>query len=123
MPAESECELNLLDLGRATASEVARRVSAGDCSFRCQLLASRFYEALRQELRSTPGFSPKHALLALAVARCERAAKPGVIPSTVLSELTIAVAMLDRASTEYVETTRRHGPPQLKVIQGGLSLR
>ena len=123
MPVGLERHIDLLDLGRSTVAKVARRVANGDCSFSCQLLASGFYETLRHELKRTPSFLPKHALLALAVERCERAAKPGASPSTILAELNIAVAMLDRARTAGdVAPTRPQGPPKLRVIQGGLSL-
>ena len=123
MALQIERDIDLLDLGRTTVAEVARRVENGDCTFRCQLLASRFYEALRQEARGTYAFMAKHALLAQAVERCERAAKPGIAPAMILAELRIAVAMLDRAAhAEGGEQPRPQGPPKLRVIQGGLSL-
>jgi hypothetical protein len=123
MALELERDIDLLDLGRTTVAEVARRVEKGDCTFRCQLLASRFYEALRLEARRTYAFMAKHAPLAQAVDRCERAAKPDIAPAMILAELRIAVAMLDRAfHVEAGERARPQGPPQLRVIQGGLSL-
>jgi hypothetical protein len=123
MPLGLERDIDLLDLGRTTVAEVARRVKKGDCPFRCQLLASGFYEALRQEVRATYAFVAKHALLTQAIECCERAAKPGISPATILAELRIAVAILDRAG--YIETRQRarlQRPPKLRVIQGGLSL-
>jgi len=120
MPAELQNEIDLLALGRDTVAKVARRVAKGDCSFSCQLLASAFYEALRHEIRRTPKFLPRYELLALAVARCERAARPAVAPKAILEELTIALAMLDRIVSSA--PPRPQGPPKLRVIQGGLSI-
>lgn len=123
MPLELERDIDLLDLGRTTVAEVARRVEKGDCTFRCQLLASRFYEALRQEVRGTYAFMAKHALLAQAIERCEQAAKPGIAPTMILAELRSAVAMLERdANAEGANRARPQGPPKLRIIQGGLSL-
>ena len=123
MPLGLERDIDLLELGRTTVAEVARRVESGDCTFRCQLLASRFYEALRQEARATYAFMAKHALLAQAIERCERAAKPGIVPAMILAELRTAVAMLERfENAEGANRARPRGAPTLRVIQGGLSL-
>src|SRR5262249_37574472 len=61
---------------------------------RGQLIASRFYEALRYELKQSPMQDTERAALMAASDRCERIATASIAPSAMLDELRNAIAVL-----------------------------
>ena len=112
---------HLVELGRQVLAEVTTDVARGEPLVRCQLLASKFYEAVRCEVRRTPSTDivKRDELLAAAV-QCLRASRPSISPQSMLAELRGAVAILQSdqllmTSQEGTCTTR----PVLRVIQGG----
>ena len=79
----------IIELGAQALDAVTRSAATGGPLVRCQLLASRFYEALRDELRVTPSTdSSKRTLLAAAADRCCRGSW---LCKNVLSDLILAV--------------------------------
>ena len=118
-------EKDLLDLAHETVAVVARRVGNGDCSFHCQMLASKFYEAAKVELHRTSRDNPQRAeLLAAVLERCDRAAHPRAAPAMILAQLRTALAMLEPHERPLAVGERgfHRTAPKLRVIQGGLSL-
>jgi hypothetical protein len=125
---------DLLALGRQTLAAVAEKAAQGHCAFHCQLLASQFYEALKRQMGKEPaGHSPGLRGLFLAVIRCERAAAPRTTPATILRELRAAMEALESAAASSGATNPQPPEPspegsvvrirpQLRLIQGGLSL-
>src|SRR5262249_11693168 len=59
-----------------------------------QVIASRFYEALRRELKQSPIDDTKRVALIAASDRCERIAAATINPSAMLDELRKAIAVL-----------------------------
>lgn len=121
----AKADRDLLDLAHETATVVARRMSAGDCAFHCQLLASMFYEAVKGELKQTlPADARRVELLSAVVERCERAAHPGATPALISAQLRTALAMLEAHERPRAISAggRYRGAPKLRLIQGGLSL-
>jgi hypothetical protein len=105
--------------GNAAVLAVAGAVLSGAPLVRCQLLASRFYEALKHELATSDYADPTYSeRLTAAAVQCERAAAR-FSPATLLMELRTAVVMLDGGDPETVTPPPR-GRPVLRVIQGGL---
>jgi hypothetical protein len=97
----------------------------GLSSRRIQALAdwyatSRFYEALRYELKQSSIHDAKRAALMAASDRCERIAAASINPSAMLDELRNAIAVLQADAHATVPPPPR-ARPVLRVIDGGLS--
>ena len=111
----------LIQLGQQALSAVASGVAGGVPLVKCQLLASQFYEALRNELResSQADVTQRNALIA-AVNQCDRTAIVSTTPGAMLRELRSAIDLL-LADIPLPETQRPGLRPMLRVIEGGLS--
>ena len=108
----------LLELGHDTIGRLARELATGAPLVRLQLVASRFYEEIRDELERTPALDgAKVGLLAAAVDRCRRSTTFGIAPAVVQSELKAVIGLLAGRPPE----PPLQGRPQLRVIQGGLA--
>ena len=109
----------LIELGQQSVAAVASSVARGAPLVRCQLLASEFYEALKDELRETPDadVTTRDTLLAASI-QCLRAATATISPDRLLDELKSAVAALQCDGLVPPPVSRR---PMLRVIEGGLS--
>ena len=113
----------LIELGQQALSAVSSSVAEGAPLVKCQLLASEFYEALRQELReSCQADVGKRTMLIAAANQCQRTARAIVSPDAMLDELRRAVDLL-RADPPPCETSHPLARlrPMLWVIEGGLS--
>jgi hypothetical protein len=109
----------LIQLGQQALSAVASGVARGAPLVKCQLLASQFYEALRNELRETPQADlARRKILIAAVNQCHRTALASTTPGMMLQELRGAIDLLQAPSPE---TQRPRLRPTLRVIEGGLS--
>jgi len=110
----------LKELGEQAVVAIAASLARGEPIVRGQLIASRFYEALRHELKQAPMPDAKRAALMAASNRCERIAAASNNPSVILDELRNAIAVLqgDEHATVPPPTRAR---PVLRVIEGGLS--
>jgi hypothetical protein len=104
----------LVELGQKALAAVASSVARGAPLLYSQLLASKFYEALRRELKSA-----EDARLSAAAAKCGRVTKAGMSANALLIELESAIAMLQ--SGPQPATPQRPARPALRVIKGGLS--
>jgi hypothetical protein len=103
----------LQNYGELALSAVASSVERDEPLVRCQLVASKFYEALRYELRHCSRTDEAdRAVLLAAAAICSRAAIASANPSELLREIRRAVDML---------CGRAPMRPMLRVIEGGLS--
>jgi hypothetical protein len=87
---------------------------------KCQLLASAFYEALRNELRKAD--ATKRSTLLAVTHQCHRSAAANISPVQALAELKKAIDLLQPviAGSEMMQPVSR-ARPMLRVIQGGLS--
>jgi hypothetical protein len=110
----------LKELGEQAVAAVAASLAGGGPVVRGQLIASRFYEALRHELEESSMDDAKRAALTAASDRCERIASASINPNALLNELkgVIAVLQADQGATVPPPTRAR---PVLRVIEGGLS--
>ena len=110
----------LKELGEQAIVAVAASLACGGPVVKGQLIASRFYEALRHELKQSPMHDTKRAALMAASDRCERIASASINPNALLNELkgVIAVLQADQGATVPPPTRAR---PVLRVIEGGLS--
>src|SRR5262249_25257695 len=99
---------------------VAASLARGGPVVRGQLIASRFYEALRRELKHSPIQDTKRAALIAASDRCERIAAATTNPSAMLDELRKAIAVLQADENPAVFPPQR-GRPVLRLIEGVLS--
>jgi hypothetical protein len=112
----------LIGCGEDAVSAVSRALLAGAPLVQCQLLASRFYERVKQELGAVGEADRAYSSRLAAAAQCLRAADRGVSPTALLVNLCAAVAMLDEADPAATASASRERPrPLLRVIQGGLS--
>ncbi len=109
----------LIELGQQSVAAVATSVARGAPLVQCQLLASEFYEALKDALRETPeaDVTMRDTLLAASI-QCLRAATATISPDRLLDELKSAIAVLQFDGLVSPPVSRR---PMLRVIQGGLS--
>jgi hypothetical protein len=109
----------LIELGQQSVAAVATSVARGAPLVQCQLLASEFYEALKDALRETPeaDVTMRDTLLAASI-QCLRAATATISPDRLLDELKSAIAVLQSDGLVSPPVSRR---PMLRVIQGGLS--
>jgi hypothetical protein len=111
----------LIQLGQQALSAVASGVARGAPLVKCQLLASQFYEALRNELReSSHEDVERRKMLIDAVNQCHRTAIASTTPGAMLQELRSAVDLL-QADMSLPEIQRPGSRPMLRVIEGGLS--
>jgi hypothetical protein len=109
----------LVRLGQQSLATVATSVARGAPLVQCQLLASEFYEALKDELRETsPTDVAKRDTLLAAFIQCFRITTASISPDRMLDELRRAVAILQ--SDGPVSSPIRFRP-MLRVIEGGLS--
>jgi hypothetical protein len=108
----------LKELGEQAIAAVAASLVNGGAVLKAQLIASRFYEALRHESEESLDDAKRAALIA-ASDRCERIAAANINPDALLDELRKAIAVL-RADTETSAPPPR-ARPVLRVIEGGLS--
>jgi hypothetical protein len=117
---DSAMSSDLTELGQEAIAAVSRGVVDGAPLVKCQLLASAFYEALRDELRKADA-TRRSALLAVTD-QCHRSAAANISPVQALDELRRAVNLLQPAmpGSETVQPVPR-SRPVLRVIQGGLS--
>ena len=109
----------LKELGEQAIVPVAASLARGGPIVRGQLIASRFYEALRHELKQSPMHDTKRAALMAASDRCERIAAAKINPTVLLDELRNALAVL--TDEHPSEPPPIKGRPVLRLIEGGLS--
>jgi hypothetical protein len=101
----------LMQLGQQALSAVTSGV----------LLASQFYEALRNELRElSQADVARRKMLIAAVNQCHRTAIASTTPGAILQELRSAIDLLQGDIT-LPETQRPGLRPRSRVIEGGLS--
>jgi hypothetical protein len=113
---------HLVEMGQQALAGVSLGVAGGAPLVKCQLLASEFYEAIRQELKkpSLDSVANRTALIA-AANQCHQVAIASLNPNGMLTNLKRAVDLLNSTecpSGDLSEPPR--GPPVLRVIQGGL---
>jgi hypothetical protein len=109
----------LRELGEQAVAAVAASLVDGGAVLKAQLIASRFYEALRHELEESSMDDAKRAALTAASDRCERIAAAKINPSVLLDELRKAIAVLRVDTDASAPPTRAR--PVLRLIEGGLS--
>jgi hypothetical protein len=102
---------------------VSLSVAGGAPVVKCQLLASEFYEALRQELKQpSVGSLDRRSALIAAANQCHQIAIASASPNAMLGGLKRAVDLLNVEGPSCdVPTTVPKPRPTLRVIQGGLS--
>jgi hypothetical protein len=112
---------DLIKLGQQALASVSLGVAGGAPLVKCQLLASEFYEAIRQELKksSLESVANRTALIA-AANQCHQVAIASVSPNGMLTNLKRAVDLLNITESPSGHL-RPRSPPVLHVIQGGLS--
>jgi hypothetical protein len=110
----------LKDLGEQAVAAVAASLVDGGAVLKGQLIASRFYEALRHELDESSMDDAKRAALTAASDRCERIAAASINSTALLDQLKIAVAVL-QAEEHASPPPPTRARPILRVIKGGLS--
>ena len=110
---------HLIQLGQQAIDAVRANIAQGAPLVRCQLLASDFFEAWKQELRSSVNDFDKRDLLIAAGVHCNRMRTAVITPAAMLQELQIAVEILRMEQPHAPQPTRSR--PVLRVIEGGLS--
>jgi hypothetical protein len=98
----------LKELGEQAVAAVAASLVDGGAVLKAQLIASRFYEAVRYELEESPMDNAKRAALIAASDRCERIAAANINPNALLDELRKAIAVL-QADTDTSAPTNGGG--------------
>jgi hypothetical protein len=116
---------DLTELGQEAITAVSTGVANGAPLVKCQLLASAFYEVLRNELRKAD--AAKRSTLLAVTHQCRRSAAANISPLQALQELKKAVDLLQPtmpicAVSEMLQSVPG-SRPVLRVIQGGLSSR
>ena len=111
----------LKELGEEAVVALAASLARGGPVVRGQLIVSRFYEALRYELKRSPMHDTERAALMAASDRCERIATASIAPSTMLDELRHAIAVLQADEHASVPLPPPRTRPILRLIEGGLS--
>ena len=109
----------LLELGEQAIAAVAAKVAEGTPVVRCQLLASDFFEAWRQQYRASENDCGRRELLTAAGIHCCRMRTAAISPAAILQELEAAVEILRSERVPDRQSTRSR--PVLRVIEGGLS--
>jgi hypothetical protein len=107
------------EIGEQAVAAVAASLARGGPVINGQLIASRFYEAMRRELKQLPMHDPKRAALIAATGRCERIGAAKINPTVLLDELSKALAVL--TDEHPSQPPRITGRPVLRLIEGGLS--
>ena len=92
----------LRELGEQALVAVAASLAHGGPVLRGQLIASRFYEAVRRELKHSPIQDTKRAALIVASDRCERIAAATTNPKSMLDELRKAIAVLQALGEQAI---------------------
>ena len=110
----------LRELGEQAVAAVAASLVDGGAVLKAQLIASRFYEALRHELEESPMDDAQRAALTVASDRCERIAAASINPKALLDEFRKAIAVLEDDIHPLVSPPTK-ARPVLRVIEGGLS--
>ena len=110
----------LKELGEQAIVAVAASLVDGGAVLKAQLIASRFYEALRHELEESLMDDAKRAALIAASDRCQRIAAANINPTALLDELRKAIGMLE-ADIRPSKSSSTKAPPVLRLIVGGLS--
>ena len=111
----------LIELGEQALVAVTSSIAKGAPLVQCQLLASRFYEALKHELREESQLDTAKRDMLIAVAgRCDRVAAASISPGALLGELRSAIGMLQPGGHSMASQQVR-SRPRLRLIQGGLS--
>jgi hypothetical protein len=109
---------HLIALGEEVVANVGRELLSGSRIVHMQLIASRLYEAIKDELDTTPRhLAARVHVLAAAAEQCRRAAQNSVSAHLMLVELRAAVAMLNGEVLCAGRPTV--GRPKLRVIRGG----
>ncbi len=114
---------HLIELGQQALATVASSVAGGAPLVKCQLLASDFYEALRQELKKPSlGSLARRSALIAAANQCHQIAIASISPGTMLSDLKRAIELLNVENpTCELPSPAPKSRPVLRLIQGGLS--
>jgi hypothetical protein len=109
---------SLVRLGQEVLAEVRQDALRGASIVRLQLVASRFYEAAKEELSTAePREADRVAALTAVVNQCRRVAGHNVAPHGLVIELRAAIGMLSPSISVRPEVVSRR--PTLRVIQGG----
>jgi hypothetical protein len=109
---------DLLRLGAHTAERLALEFMAGAGLVRLQLLASRFYQALGEEMdRTPPEQFAARLVLAAAGAQCRCLGRPDILPEEAVAAFRGAVSILESGRLPAPAAVPRK--PQLRVIEGG----
>jgi hypothetical protein len=111
--------LGVTEIGEQAVAAVAASLARGGPVVKGQLIASRFYEAMRRELKQLPMHDPRRAGLIAATDRCERIAAAKIDPTVLLHELRKALAVL--TDEHPSQPPRIKGRPVLRLIEGGLT--
>jgi len=114
---ESLTPARLIELGEQAVTSVAAMVAEGAPLVRCQLVASDFFEAWKQQFRVSENDLARRAVLTAAGIYCCRMRTAAISPARMLQELQAAV----NALRYEPPTPPKKSPPILRVIQGGLS--
>ena len=104
----------LKELGEQAIVAVAASIVDGGAVLKAQLIVSRFYEAVRDELEQSSTDDAKRAALIAASDRCERVAAAGINPSAMLDELRKTIAVLADEHPSAPPPPR--GRPVLRLI-------
>ena len=110
----------LKELGEQAIVAVAASLVDGGVVLKAQLIASRFYEALRHELEESSMDDAKRAALTAASDRCGHIAAASINPTALLDEFRKAIAVLEDDTHPLVSPPTK-ARPVLRVIEGGLS--
>ena len=115
---------DLTELGQQALATVSSSVAGGAPLVKCQLLASEFYEALRQELKKPSACPPaRRSALIAAANQCHQIAIASISPNAMLTELKRVVDLLnDESQVSEIPNPPPKSRPVLRVIQGGLSI-
>ena len=110
---------DLTELGQEAIAAVLKGVADGAPLVKCQLLASTFYEALRDELRKAEA-NQLNTLLAVTD-QCHQSAAANISPVQALIELKRAVDLLETVTPAPPTEPPPRSRPVLRVIRGGRS--
>jgi len=110
----------LVRLGQRALAAVANSVAVGATLVECQLLASQFYEALRNELRVCPREDlVRRKTLIAALDQCDQTSIAGTSPGAILKDLESTMHLMP--TTPSPDTRGARSRPVLQVIEGGRS--
>jgi hypothetical protein len=109
----------LRELGEQAVAAVAASLVEGGAVLKAQLIASRFYKALRHEMEESSMDDAKRAALIATSDRCEHIATASINSTALLDQLKNAIAVLQADTDTFAPPPRAR--PALRVIEGGLS--